>query len=236
MLAYFVIGLFLLVALLVGGHSLANTDPKKLAKALKISAAIILGLIAGFLVLTGRFAYAPPVIIAALMFLRNRPLFGSGSGPSPGQTSSVDTNWLKASLNHDNGEMDADIIRGSFEGKKLSDLTLDQLLELQEECKEDEQTVTILNTFAERYFSEQSEDNQYQKHSSKEEYTRAQSGGGSMTRREALEILELQDNASLDEIKAAHRKLMKKFHPDHNGSDYMAAKINEAKDLLIRTN
>jgi DnaJ-class molecular chaperone len=56
-----------------------------------------------------------------------------------------------------------------------------------------------------------------------------------MTRQEAFEILELGSDASISDIKAAHRRLMKKFHPDHNGSDYMAAKLNEAKDVLLKT-
>jgi DnaJ-class molecular chaperone len=56
-----------------------------------------------------------------------------------------------------------------------------------------------------------------------------------MTRQEALEILELDADAAVSDIKTAHRRLMKKFHPDHNGSDYMAAKLNEAKDVLLKS-
>ena len=55
-----------------------------------------------------------------------------------------------------------------------------------------------------------------------------------MTRDEAFAVLGLKSGASADEIRAAHRRLMKDFHPDKGGSDYLASKINEAKDALIQ--
>jgi curved DNA-binding protein CbpA len=54
-----------------------------------------------------------------------------------------------------------------------------------------------------------------------------------MSRAEALAVLELKDGATEDQIRTAHRRLMKEFHPDRGGSDYLAAKINQAKDVLL---
>lgn len=55
-----------------------------------------------------------------------------------------------------------------------------------------------------------------------------------MTRKDALEILGLEDGAGPEEIKAAYKRLMKKVHPDQEGSEWMAAKLNQARDILLK--
>ncbi len=62
---------------------------------------------------------------------------------------------------------------------------------------------------------------------------RYQTSAGKMSRAEALRVLGLPDGASEDDIRAAHRKLILSNHPDKGGSDYLASKINEAKDVLL---
>ena len=54
-----------------------------------------------------------------------------------------------------------------------------------------------------------------------------------MTRAEALDVLGLDDGASEQDIKDAHHRLIGGLHPDHGGSTYLAAKINQAKDVLL---
>ncbi|MBL4907413.1 MAG: DnaJ domain-containing protein [Sneathiella sp.] len=233
MLAYFIIGIALLAALIIGGKAIATADPKKLLRAFRISFAIILGGLAAFFAYTGRFQFAPPLALAAVFFLRSRPLFG-GSRPSPGQQSDVKTDWLHATLDHDSGDMDAEILKGEFLGKNLTDLSYPELNALYSILKEDEQSAAILSTFLERNFPNDQADPENDQQKSREYRSPSEQQNG-MSRTEAYEILELNPGSNAREIKEAHKKLMKKFHPDHDGSAYMAAKINQAKDILLKS-
>ena len=69
-------------------------------------------------------------------------------------------------------------------------------------------------------------------HLRKQEQT-ASPGSGVMTQKEALEVLNLKDGASPEDIQSAYKKLMMKVHPDTEGSEWMAAKLNQARDILL---
>jgi len=59
------------------------------------------------------------------------------------------------------------------------------------------------------------------------------SASGAMSRAEALDVLGLKEGATPDDIRDAHRRLIANLHPDKGGSDYLAAQINQAKDVLL---
>ena len=54
-----------------------------------------------------------------------------------------------------------------------------------------------------------------------------------MTVKEAIEIFNLEQNYTEEEVRAAYKRLMQKNHPDSGGSNYLASQINQAKDILL---
>jgi hypothetical protein len=136
-------------------------------------------------------------------------------------------------LDHDSGEMTGVVRRGSFEGAHLDDLGLSDLLSLWQECRsEDPQSAAVLEAYLDRQHAETWRD------AAEERFggagARRPADGGAMSQEEALEILGLENDPGEADIIDAHRRLMQKVHPDHGGSNYLASKINEAKDLLLK--
>jgi hypothetical protein len=156
--------------------------------------------------------------------------FGSAN-KSPGQRSEVRTDALEMALDHDSGDMEGRILKGQFTGRTLSSLSDGDLLVLLEELRGfDEQGTVLIEAYLDRRaqgWREGPED------AARAEARQPQSARGRMTREEAYEVLGLAKGANEDEIRAAHRKLMMKLHPDQGGSTYLAARINEAKDVLL---
>jgi hypothetical protein len=227
---FLLLGLALLVIVLLGGRAFANADPKALAKLIRqatgwgaIAVAVLLGV-------TGRFAVALPLAIFGISILGRSFPWPGGLGDtakSTGQRSSVRTDMLEMTLDHDTGRMEGTVLKGQFAGQPLSSLSADQLgLLLGEVRRLDPQATQLLEAFIER--TQQTRSNG-QQHSQ-----RGRSGSAAMTIEEAYAVLGLSPGATRDDIQQAHRALMKKYHPDQGGTTYLASKINEAKDVLLR--
>ena len=155
----------------------------------------------------------------------------TASGPTKGQVSSVNTEFLEMNLNHDTGEMSGVVTKGEKKGFLIETLNLNQLLELIEEAKSDATSIQLLERFLDKYFDEdwretsQSTSNRYENDN---DYS-----SGSVSRAQALEILGLIEPVTGEQIKEAHRRLMLANHPDRGGSTFLATQINEAKDVLL---
>ncbi len=155
----------------------------------------------------------------------------SVGGPTPGQHSNVESAFLRMSLNHDTGEIYGEVLEGRFRGRQLAEMTLDELLELYEECRnEDEESAVLLQAYLERAHGD---DWREQVEAGRAGASQPPSDSSQMTRKEAFEILGLTPQATGDDIIKAHRRLMQKLHPDRGGSTYLAAKINQAKGVLL---
>ncbi|HEY5720345.1 MAG TPA: molecular chaperone DnaJ [Gammaproteobacteria bacterium] len=153
-----------------------------------------------------------------------------GARPRPAQRSTVNTATLRMELDHDSGDLDGEVLRGRFAGQRLSALAFPQLLELLRACRADDPpAAALLESYLERMHAEAWQADAAEDHERGAEVAPA----ASMSAAEAREILGVAADADADAIRAAHRRLIQRLHPDRGGSSYLAAQINRAKDLLL---
>jgi hypothetical protein len=157
------------------------------------------------------------------------PFGGAGLGARSGRASTARSAMIEMRLDHDSGVMTGSVLAGAYAGRTLETLSRPELLVLRQELsRDDPEGVNLLEAYLDRRFAGWRETDQ------SEGQARGKSGaGGAMSRKEALEVLGLAEGASVAEIIRAHRALMKKFHPDHGGSTALAARVNQAKDVLM---
>ncbi len=239
--AYLLLGLALLLALLVLGRLFANSNPGTLAQVLRLSAVVVLGGLALLSLLRGQALLGMLLGGSAAVIWRGWR-FRSWRGGAPvgagGSASNVETAWLAMSLDHTSGSVDGEVRQGKFTGRQLGELSLGELLDLYDEVStEDPRSVPLLDAFLDRNH-EGWRDVYAERASSGSESGSRRRGWGPpdperMSRQDALKILGLGESPSEDEIKEAHHKLMLKHHPDLGGTDYFAAKINQAKEVLL---
>lgn len=154
--------------------------------------------------------------------------------------SKVNTRFLRMYLDKDTGHMRGKVLKGTFVGKHLSELTSAQLRQLHEQySQQDAESAALLGAYLDQINGATQEaphagaDKTEQDAGAEETHSRAKGNG--MTRAEAYEILGLKNGADHQAVTSAHRRLMQKIHPDRGGTNYLAAKINQAKDLLLDT-
>ncbi len=218
------LGLALALGLALLVRWFAGADPARVARALRVFAVAAAVLLLAFVVLSGRWGLVPLLFFVGLPWLNRlraaRRAARTRQGPIPGKTSEVETRFLRLTLDHDTGALDGEVRAGSLAGRLLADLALDELRALLAEAADDGESVRLIEAYLDREHFGWREG--------------APTGaGGDMGREEAYRVLGLEPGASELEIREAHRKLMARMHPDRGGSDYLAAKINRAKDVLL---
>ena len=215
-------------------------NPAMLARAIRIAGGILALAVAAFTGIKGELAVALPLGIFGAGLLGWSPfgatiggnlggLFGGRSRRSAGQTSQVRSHFLDMTLDHDSGALSGRIVAGPDAGRSLDDFGLPELAAMMPRF--DAESCALLESYLDRRFPAWRQNAQGNPAGGQ---GRA-APGSKMTDEEAYQILGLQPGASRDEIGRAHRGLMKKLHPDQGGSTYLAARVNAAKDTLLRT-
>lgn len=215
------------LALLFGGLHKYKKLPAARKRAFLMKTAVF-GL-AGILllgVITGRMHWFGAVVAALLpMFkfgfhalMRVLPLWLHRTGG----TASFKTDHLDVTIAVQTGQLSGSVIKGPCAGKTIAELTEDDIKELENYYRERDKKSYYLIRFARK----------------------GQTFGGSQQqasppfaspgRDEALQILGLSGNPTREEIIAAHRRLINKLHPDRGGSDFLAARVNQARDILLK--
>ena len=248
MIHYVLLGLGLLVLVVFLSRWFATANPSSLARWVKWSIIAAGAAATIFLGVTGKAHLAfLPLALTGLPWLMGRMAQARmNPNPTAGQSSDVETPYLRMTLDHDSGEMEGTVLQGRHTGRRLDELSERELLDLWDECSlRDEEGRRLLEAYLDRILGPD-----WREHVEEEAERERSAGAGTgqgwgrkrqnasagrtpMTREEAYEILGLQPGAGADEIKEAHRTLMRKLHPDHGGSNYLAAKINQAKELLL---
>jgi hypothetical protein len=227
----FLLGVVALLLLLFAVSAFVKADPKQVARVLRWIGGGAALLFAGFLLFRGAIAVAIPLGAFGLGLLGWTSLwpasFGSRTQRSGGQASRVRTAFLEMELDHDTGRMNGRVLAGGHQGASLDELDRAILIKLLSEIDDDSRD--LLAAYLDR------REPGWREEARRDAGADArQASSGKMTEQEAYQILGLQPGASPKEISRAHRSLIKKLHPDQGGTTYLAARINEAKDVLLR--
>ena len=224
-----------LIGALILFQVIRRVNVRKLVRFSRYAVGGILAALTALLLMRGQIMLASFTGPAAFVILRygrlGRFSFESTT-PSDDNASEVKSRFIRMKLDHDTGTVEGRVVAGAFRGVDLIELGELETRQLLAEVANDTDSLALLETWLDKnrsgwreYFAEQDSE--------------AESGGWSSgvtvdPDAEAYEVLGLGPDATAEEIRAAHHKLMKGVHPDQGGSNYLASRINAAKDRLLR--
>jgi hypothetical protein len=238
-----------LLLLVVGIRWFMNRAPQRGKRFLLQLLLIGLALLGLWLAMTGRLHWLVALFSSLLPFARRLiplllPLLrwlpkllgrrqSGGRQPKTRQQSDIETAWLAMTLDHDSGTISGVIHGGPFSGSTLQQLSDDQLIQLYQLCiSKDPQALKLLDSYIDRHRPGiNAGDTQPDNNNDGDQ--RPYSNGSNLSREEAYQVLGLEPGAGRDAIIQAHKRMIQKVHPDRGGSNYLAAKINQAKQRLL---
>ena len=235
--------LFIVLIVVLGGlwvlRKLAYAPPAVVARRVKQFGGSATLAVAVFLLMRGRWEIAIGVGGVGLWLLgfAQPPQWAKnfrmpGAGPGAANVSKVRSAMIAMELDHDTGSIEGSVLAGEFAGRRLADLTRDEAETLFRACiQDDPDGVRLIEAYFDRRFPGWRD---AQQADGERSGGRTRGGAAAMSEDEAYEVLGLQKGSSAEDIARAHRNLMKKLHPDLGGTTSLAARINEAKDILMR--
>ncbi len=171
-----------------------------------------------------------PLLLRMLPFLQQTLRQRQTAPGNSGQHTEISTRFLKMTLDHDSGNISGEVIAGPYQGRTLQQLGIEELADLYQQCqRQDGEGVRLLETYIQRHCSEQ-----WQQWQATQGAQSGDHNSTEMSLQEAWEILGLSPGSSREEVLKAHKRMIARMHPDKGGSNYLASKINQAKELLLQ--
>ncbi len=223
------VGIVALLLVALGAAALfLRADPAKLAGSLRRLGPVLLGLMGVAVLLVGREGLGGLMLSGALAWYGSMRMRRGPRMARP-RHSTVRTAALEMELDHNTGALEGLVLAGRHEGKVLGSMGLAELKQLYRELSGDPESRQLLETYLDGRFPTWREDAQ----ADDGERLGVPPGSGAMTKEEAYKILGLEAGAAAADVRKAHRRLMQRLHPDLGGTSFLAARINEAKDVLL---
>ncbi|PZV36190.1 DnaJ domain-containing protein [Mesorhizobium kowhaii] len=225
-----IIALVALHLVLLGAATIfLRADPAKLASSMKTLGPVLLGLVGIAMVVVGREGIGGIILSAAIAWYGSMRMKRPTAKLAPGKRSTVRTAALEMELDHDTGGLEGLVLAGRHEGKMLGAMGLAELQHLYRELSGDPESGQLLETYLDGRFPV------WRKNAETNggEGLGVAPGPGAMTKEEAYKVLGLEAGAAAADVRKAHRRLMQRLHPDVGGTSFLAARINEAKDVLL---
>ena len=231
---FFLVGLIVLWVVFSRSKLRRSLDAKTLNRLIKLCAA-------GFVLLAATVVFLRGHVEVALLLLGGGLyLFNLARGASVRRPprdaaqatfSRVRSITIEMELDLGTGAMDGLVLAGPEQGARLGALTRAQCEATYRLCRTvDLEGARLLELYLDRRFPGWREAGQGDPDARRDRARRV----NGMSEEEAYQVLGLARGAGRDEVVRSHRSLMKRFHPDQGGSTDLAARVNEAKEVLMR--
>jgi CysZ protein len=221
----------------MGNHGLRLADQRKRLKTRRLESLGFGAAVAGAQMIPVVNFIVMPAAVAGATALWVRGLDRPGRQAGHFQ-SRVATRYLLLTIDQLSGAMSGEVLEGPQRGRPLAAVSTEDLLDLwQRASRDDVASAESIEVYLERERDHRVRPNPppgpgASSHAERGERPPGRSGISPMAESEARAVLGVDAEASPEEVRAAHKRLMQRLHPDRGGTDYLAAKVNEAKDTL----